>query len=360
MAVLGVLVFLSMGMFLPAAQLVKEAEKRQRCVKNLKKLAIAAHNYESTYGKLPPGWLGPLANEQSPKYETVQNVSVLGFLLPFLEQDQVYRELQRQSPANFFNVNAVSPAWWVSAEVKKVASARIGDFLCPSAPDQFKAVDGVIVGIHFANRGDRDKPLVESPFHALPQKDAAFATLGRTNYFGVAGMYGRGSNTNLPGTLAGIARFEGIFTNRSQSCIDQITSADGCSNTLMFGEGTGGSHDGGAEKPAAKAPMQYAMSWMGTGALPTGGGLAQHGGPSFWYQFSSTHEGIVNFCFADGAVKALRSANMSARLYPKPAFPQEPADRSSADTAYWIVQELAGMRDGGLRPLNTVVAKEKP
>lgn len=358
--VLCVLVLLSTGMFLPAAQEVKEAEKRQRCMNNLKKLGLAGHNYQSAYNRLPPGWLGPLDNEKSPKYEAVQNLSVLPFLLPFVELNNVFRELQSQSPAGSLDLRAVARAWFADPELIKVASTRIEVFLCPSAPDQSKAVDGIIVGIHFANRADRDKPLVESPFHALPQKDAAFATLGRTNYFGVAGMYGRGSNTSLPGTLAGIARFEGIFTNRSQTSIDQITSADGTSHTLMFGEGTGGSHDGGAEKPDSKAPMQYAASWMGMGALPTGGGLAQHGGPSFWYQFSSAHEGVVNFCFADGAVRALRSANTSAVLYPKAAIPKEPAARDSGASPYWIVQELAGVRDAGIRPLDSVVVREKP
>src|SRR5262249_36578875 len=65
------------GLLLPAVQKVREAAARAQCQNNLKQIALAAHNYESTNGNLPG-------------YDT-QFVSPLVRLLPYLEQDNQYK-----------------------------------------------------------------------------------------------------------------------------------------------------------------------------------------------------------------------------------------------------------------------------
>jgi len=78
-----------------------------------------------------------------------------------------------------------------------------------------------------------------------------------------------------------------------------LTSSDGASNTLMFGEATGG--------------PSYSYAWAGMGWLPAGWGLTA--GTAQWYQFGSKHStGIVNYCFGDGSVRKV-SPSVSFTVY---------------------------------------------
>ena len=66
------------GLLLPAVQKVREAAARTVCKNNLHQIILAAHNYDSQNGNLPPGM-------------DQQNVGVLIYLLPFMEQDAFTR-----------------------------------------------------------------------------------------------------------------------------------------------------------------------------------------------------------------------------------------------------------------------------
>jgi prepilin-type N-terminal cleavage/methylation domain-containing protein/prepilin-type processing-associated H-X9-DG protein len=362
-AIIAVLI----GLLLPAVQKVREAANRMSCTNNLKQLGLAAHNYQSTYSRLPPGWLGPTPlNETTANPDTYQNVSILVFLLPYIEQDNVYKELQRlatDTQINLLNQDAIGQAWYLDpraapANIPTIAGTRIKTFLCPSAPDMFAATDAVGIGAHFYNTS-ASPPF--SYYGRVAQRTGGaswegplFNGAGRTNYGAVAGMMGRGTNTAWTPIIqrGGISRFEGVFSNRSKNSIDQLTSADGSSNVLMFGEATGGSHN--PSDGASRLPCQYGASWMGFGALPSIGGLAQHGQPSHWYHLSSAHSGVVNFCFGDGAVKSVRIGSSRAALFPSVAIPNEPVNPSDSSD-YWILQELSGMKDSGVRPIGSMV-----
>jgi prepilin-type N-terminal cleavage/methylation domain-containing protein len=78
------------GLLLPAVQKVREAAARMSCTNNLKQLGLALHNYESTYGYFPTSGEGPNTTNQ---FTTFDTASTFTQLLPYIEQDNVYKQM---------------------------------------------------------------------------------------------------------------------------------------------------------------------------------------------------------------------------------------------------------------------------
>src|SRR5438552_17311795 len=77
-----------MGLLLPAVQKVREAAARTQCVNNLKQIGLACHNYHDTNRSLPPGYQATAAYP-----DTAPGWGWGAFLLPHLEQDNLFRQL---------------------------------------------------------------------------------------------------------------------------------------------------------------------------------------------------------------------------------------------------------------------------
>src|SRR5438309_1652524 len=83
------------GLLLPAVQKVRDAAGRAQCQNNLKQTSLALVNLAGTYkGMLPPSW-GTFPNWGWTTPQTRQagngNGSILFFILPYIEQNNLYQ-----------------------------------------------------------------------------------------------------------------------------------------------------------------------------------------------------------------------------------------------------------------------------
>jgi prepilin-type N-terminal cleavage/methylation domain-containing protein len=362
------IIALLMALLLPAIQKVREAANKMLCASNLRQIAIAAHNYHNDYNKLPPGELGvPWSNQ----YKTAltigggapQFISCLTLLLPYLEADNIYKNLCVSGPmtgtlptgyttTNATNgggpdtgLNSVSAFWWNSTTNRLWAQTKIKAFLCPSdsLADETPSV-GVLIS------SDAYDSNVYGYYFASA---AGFVnSIGRTNYAGCAGATGR----QTPELDDGLGVYEGIMVGRGKITLGQLTVQDGTSNTLMFGEGLFGFGTG---------PRNFVASWIGYGIQGTWMGLGRGNGDptrnpdgaldTFWtigsnsYNFSSRHAAGVQFAYGDASVRTVRFGNtvMTTSQYPQtftpPLFGGNPAYKT-AD--YGLLWQLSGRRDG--------------
>src|SRR5262245_2706530 len=79
------------GLLLPAVQKVRAAAARMQCANNLKQWSLAAHNHLSTTGRFPIG-INRGDKPSPPPGESGRRFNWVLALLPYMEQDNVYRQ----------------------------------------------------------------------------------------------------------------------------------------------------------------------------------------------------------------------------------------------------------------------------
>ena len=222
-AIIGVLV----ALLLPAIQAAREAARRASCNNNLSQMAVALHNYHDTYQSFPP--YNHLAG--TPGASTGYAYSAHIMLLPFVEQQGLYDEIQARSDDFFRNVN--SPVDGM------VQNTRIPVYVCPS----------------------------DIPYETR---------IGNCNY-----PVNAGSNI---GWDISLARQNGVFRRRDGTHMKMIT--DGTSNTIMLGEHLTGDND--ASQYRVESDVVRGLQWSGNqstqqGPIPPSqvdaAGLACHSNP---------------------------------------------------------------------------------
>jgi len=112
-AIIAVLI----GLLLPAVQKVREAAARMKCQNHMKQLGLGLHNHHDALGGFPPA------------LQNGTGVPVMGwtyFVLPYIEQDNLYKRINLAANWNDAATNDANPGG--------VNQVEIAIFLCPSAP----------------------------------------------------------------------------------------------------------------------------------------------------------------------------------------------------------------------------------
>ena len=156
-AILGVLI----SLLLPAVQAARESARRLHCTNNIRQLALATQNYESSYGRLPPSasldpreeisGIGNAAIAYPVADHQIGNpYSWAVLLLPFLEQKNLYDRFD-------FSLS-------VFGQESDAQAQPISSYLCPSdeARDRFFVDEELTQGKRFAKG---NYAAYVSPFH---------------------------------------------------------------------------------------------------------------------------------------------------------------------------------------------------
>ena len=94
LVVIAIIVIL-IALLLPAVQAAREAARRMQCTNHLRQIGLGLHNYHSVHGTLPPGVLHDTLSGDWTRIGN--NLHALVYILPFLEQLDLYNEADQNS-----------------------------------------------------------------------------------------------------------------------------------------------------------------------------------------------------------------------------------------------------------------------
>lgn len=141
-AILAVLV----GLLLPAVQKVRDSAARSQCQNNLKQIGLACHSYHDTQQSLPCGYLAKMPYSDGAT-DTAPGWGWGAFLLPHLEQDNLYRQLNFEQPVQISSaIQTLVRVYLCPADVPSPSAFpvedRTGETVTWAAPSSYAATCG--------------------------------------------------------------------------------------------------------------------------------------------------------------------------------------------------------------------------
>jgi len=239
------------GMLLPAVQKAREAGARISCANNLKQIGLAMQNYAGVLDRLPPSRM------------RVGGPTWAVMILPFLEQDNLYR--QWNMGQSYYQQNAIAQ------------QTSFKGYFCPSRRASGDSLGGSKSGDVSSNPawgGSTHMPGGLSDYAACVDKSGYDTTNATTTSLGGAFQLGIGTNIN--------------------------DFPDGMSNTFLVGEKhiPIGKNGVGWWDCSAYNGDYYQCSCR---TASRNYGLTTNPNDTTW-KFGSRHTLVVLFCFADGHV----------------------------------------------------------
>ncbi|GAA4423953.1 DUF1559 domain-containing protein [Bremerella cremea] len=321
-AIIGVLI----ALLLPAVQQAREAARRMSCSNNLKQLGLAMHNFHDTYNAFPVGTTD----------DDMNNWGWAVYLLPYIEQDNLYQMMTTRVAANS------PPAYLV---YKSGSHINVDTYDSTTSTTNPTAVVNANTGGTVAGQGGATQ-LIQAfvcPSDVLPEKeDNGYA---KSNYLGCMGSNYGGTAPNMPsaypwntgveggqspGSLGrnywGVSQ-NGVFGadgNNTETWMRRFSDiTDGTSNTIAIGEVSVSEHVTTSNVTDTRFPI-----WAGANgfccAMRRLGGVLRMANSQFYINrrlgdasdqsFGSQHPGGAQFVFCDGSVKFV-SENINTDIY---------------------------------------------
>jgi len=317
-AIIGVLV----SLLLPAVQAAREAARRMQCGNNLKQIGLAMHNYADTHGRFaiatmhldPTNTVGPNEVWSGGVH---QKGSTLVKLLPFIEQNTVYNQLDFRG-----NIDQQM------VDLGFQTISRMNPYICPSDGTTVKLLGNPGQFYNYAcSLGNQNMNAQGGWCNLFPNES------WQTRVQGILGgnLFRTGPSGHGTGNTGNIA--DGVFSRGSYAAqFSEIR--DGTSNVIMMGEVLPGCGD------------HHSQSWFRSNALWTATTASinfntcrKRNIPNnaqdchdtrVWMTsqgFKSDHPGGAQFVFCDGSVKLLPESmdyltyqQMGSRASDEPLF----------------------------------------
>jgi len=284
------------GLLLPAVQKVRDAAARAKCQNSLKQIGLALHNYQDANSHLPYG------NTVIPSPPTGTNVELTNGtswaieILPYVEQDALYRRYDKTVGTDHANNQAFR-------------ETAVSIYTCPADPNA--------AGLNIPQSGPGQTSGVNYR-HGSYRGMSGGGNTGETNTWFDLITQANG----LPFEWRGPLHVD-WFTNTKKVGPESLAAIpDGTSNTVLAGERYNLPYD--SDPPSYKRGTFWAYSY---GSYNTSSAVDDSrslkvfdyikckyplGRPSpvlseqpCMRGWGSAHSGIVNFVFCDGSVRSL-------------------------------------------------------
>lgn len=282
-AIIGVLV----ALLLPAVQAAREAARRMSCQNNLKNIGLADQGFHDVKGHFTEARTGPDRTSAKVFRDllrtplTRQAYSAFVQLLPYLEQNNLYQQLDLKDPNGLWTTSLFGPSsTWRTPAREEALATRPDVMVCPSSGDE---PDTGRFGWTF-------EPATGNYACVAGHRGLIFGA------YGVNACMLKHNNT-------GIHVYGGGIAWDSTVPIKRIT--DGTSNTISFGEVID-SHTPESENIwtyCERYRSTFRMTDVALNTPPSLVGMPANGGPDVNGAFASRHPGGSQFVYADGHVE---------------------------------------------------------